>query len=119
MIRRAGLVLLCLLLVMCEEPAGNDVTCAAAVNVDGVLYEELQTPVDETTVSPEVYLTLSANPGCQDEGEPAGRLKPGQSNYLPAGTELHVVDGFDPSERLAFRDDLFDQWRGLAPVGGR
>lgn len=45
--------------------------------------------------------------------EDANVLAPGESNFLPAGTTLHAVQGFPAEERLAWLAPE-GEWRVLA-----
>lgn len=115
--RRLPLFLLPLILLGCSESVGLEGLCVAAVNVDGVDFRQIDVPSPgEEDLSDEPYLSITRNTGCLDEGQPGGELSHGESNFLAVGTELFEVDGFAPSERLAYWAEPIEEWRVLGPM---
>lgn len=95
------------------DPTGADGSCFAVVRVNGAFFTPTQPAPDRESVSTDVFLTVTRNTGCLDQGEPADPLVHGESNFLEAGTTLHTIKGFDPSERLAFYSDVIEEWLAL------
>jgi hypothetical protein len=115
MMRRAALVPALAALLACGESTGIDGSCVAVVNVDGTLYGPASLPaVPQAEVGP-VYLRVTANTGCLDQGQPPVELEPGMSNFLDPGTELRRVEGFEPEERLTRWAPVVAEWLVLAP----
>ena len=96
------------------SPTGVEGTCIAVVNVDGTFMTSVGDVVAADSVTT-TYLEVSRNTGCLDQGEPSDPLQSGESNFLPTGTELHRVIGFEPTERLAYRIGT-GEWLLLASV---
>jgi len=97
-------------------PTGVDATCIAAVNVHGVLYVPTSIPsLDSTKVETDVYLTVTRDTGCLDQGEPGASLADGESNFLPVGTTLHRITDTPPEWRLAYWEPEVHVWRALEP----
>ena len=93
--------------------------CITAVNVDGAMFTLIEAPLPAAeAVSTEVYLTVTRDTGCLDQGEASDPLVHGESNFLPVGTTLHEVDGYGPDERLAVwrGNEEESGWRFLVPV---
>lgn len=100
-------------LMMAVAACGDDSTgvsgdCVVVywVLAEGQLYEWDDAVVTPTGAFPaEPYATvLGIGDACQDlivDGVPANPgLQEGESTFLPAGTELYPVDGFEPTARL-------------------
>lgn len=115
--RRSLLLMLVITLFGCGDSAtGPEASCIAVVNIDGVFYgPDDADAADPTAVATEPYLEITRNTGCLDEGQVEDPLAHGESNFLPVGTELHTIDGFDASERLAWWNDTLDEWSVLRP----
>jgi hypothetical protein len=47
---------------------------------------------------------------------PADDLAHGESNFLPAGTTLHGIEGYEPTEALAFWADLIEEWEVVSAM---
>jgi hypothetical protein len=118
MIRARRLLPLFALALACTEPAGLvDGLCVAVVNIDGVFFGPLSGyPPAASEVSTESYLQITRNTGCLDEGQPSDPLRHSESNFLPAGTTLHTIAGFEPTERLAVWGSVLGEWQVLGPL---
>jgi hypothetical protein len=96
---------------------GPEGLCLAVVNVGGVFYT---TPASPPSVAPadvsDLFLEVTRDTGCLDQGEPSDELASGESNFLPAGTALHRVVGFEPEERLTYWAPVVQEWLPLAPL---
>lgn len=113
-----------------------EASCIAVVNVGGILYGPSSAPaVDPVDLSGDPYVVVTRNTGCLDEVqgrtgplggklEPPGggggvttgsTLAPGESNFLPEGSELYAISGFEPAERLAYWASVVGEWRVLEP----
>jgi hypothetical protein len=101
----------------CSMGLEPDPVCVATVNVHGVLYgtPSVAAP-DSSTVSASPYLFVTRGTGCLDQGQPGGSLEHGESNFLATGTPIHTIDGFAPSERLAFWSAVIEEWIVLSPA---
>lgn len=98
----------------CYEPSAPavDASCVATVRVNDLLYTLYAGPEDlPAGYAPGTpYATVTALRECYDvivytsnqQVESFG-LEEGESNFLPAGTHLYAIDGFDPADRLAAR----------------
>jgi hypothetical protein len=117
--RTSTAVLLVAVVAACSEPITSDRLCVTAVNVAGIIYGSSGGPsayADPATVSADVYATVTRNTGCQDEGGVRNvALAHGESNFLPAGTTLHRITGFEAAERLAVWRPLIGEWNVLLP----
>jgi hypothetical protein len=115
--RRAVVVLALGLLAGCGESTLSvaDGSCVAVVNVDGTFYGPASLPsLPPAEVGP-VYLIVTANTGCLDQGQPPVELESGMSNFLDSGTELRRVAGFEPEVRLTYWAPVVGEWLALAP----
>lgn len=59
----------------------------------------------------EIVAHVARHVPCDDTPGPCDAVEPlrdGDSNFLPEGTAVHAVPGFDPSERVAVRP--LDVW---------
>jgi hypothetical protein len=110
------------LLTACGEATPTVIVegaCVAAVNVDGVEFTDDDSPPVPPADVGEVHAVVTVYTGCQDQGRPTNEAlewAPGTSNFLPVGTQIHRVEGFSPTERLAYRADPIDEWLPLAPL---
>lgn len=110
-------------LVGCSEVVAPAPLCANLVNVEGVVYTAAGGPLSSAAVlSSEAFAEVTARRECVDvnpkEGDNAA-LEPGESNFLPEGTTVHRVHGFNAEERLAYRlGTEEDKWQILVPVPG-
>jgi hypothetical protein len=110
--------LLCLLvLTACDAgQLGPEGLCVGAVNVNGIFYRAASIYLPASAdVSSEPYLIVSRNTGCLDQGEPADPLAHGESNFLAAGTKLHIQTGYEPAERLVHWSPIISEWIVLMP----
>lgn len=114
MVRTLSALLLALSLAGCSDPVAATGACVALVNVNDVLYSPVEPPT-VAAVSSDIYLSITRNTGCLDTGQQAEALSHGESNFLPVGTTLHQIEGFDPEERLAHWSSEFEEWQVLAP----
>lgn len=106
---------LAVLAVACADAAGPEgpgdtAMCVGAVRVSGTSYSWLShdSGLPEGSQFDQVYATVQAYTGCNDvviapdTPDPGDNiLDDGESNFLPAGTDLYVIPGHPPSERLA------------------
>jgi hypothetical protein len=95
------------------DPTGADGSCFAVVSINGAFFTPTQPAPAQERVSTNVFLTVTRNTGCLDQGEPADPLAHGESNFLEAGTTLHTIEGFDSSERLAHYSEEIQEWLAL------
>ena len=84
-------------------------SCVAVLMFEGRLYA-IDGPLTIGALAPaEAVGSVVRDTGCNDTpepGDPPGApLRDGDSNFLPAGTTIHAVDGFPVSRRLAVRPD--------------
>lgn len=116
---RSVLLLLLLLVGLpgCSDPVASDGLCLTAVNVGGVLFTlaEGDAPAAAAVVQ-EPLVTVTRNSGCLDQGEADVELAPGESNFLPVGTTIHRITGYDADERLAVLYGVSGGWQALAPL---
>ena len=117
--KRTRLLLLLVAAVLgCEDSrTGPEALCIAVVNVAGVSFTSGSAgPFDPTSVSTEPYLAGTRRTGCLDQGQTSDPLGHGESNFLPVGTELHTMAGFQAMERLAWWNDTLGEWSILTPL---
>jgi hypothetical protein len=88
----------------------------AVVRLGGVFYTTAPLPPVPPGEIVGAYLTVTRNTGCLDQGQPADPLAHGESNFLEAGTVLHLVAGYSAGERLAYWAPVVSQWLALAPL---
>lgn len=113
---RAMSALLLVGLAGCDDPIAVNGLCVAVVNVDDVMFLQASEESPATAaVSSDIYLTVTRNTGCLDQGEQAEPLSHGESNFLPVGTTLHQIEGFAPEARLAYWSSELEEWQVLAP----
>ena len=118
----------------CSSSVGTDPSCLAVIELDGVRYgeSEVRAPL-ESNIDSAVYAAVTRALACVDEPELAGQAgnlsapsavsesqipRPADSNYLPLGTTLHRVAGFDPTERLAYWSSTYLIWRVVTSLAG-
>lgn len=108
----------------CGDVAGPAAVCPPLVNVQSVLFasEAGVAPLPASSVSAEAVSEVTAQKPCIDVNPRDGDnvLRPGESNFLAAGTKLHAVEGFAAGERLAFLafpDGVeAGEWHTLVPL---
>lgn len=103
----------------CSEVTAPAGSCAALLNIDGVMYTKDNGSVaSAAVVSSGAVGEVNALRECVDVNPKEGDnvLLPGESNFLPAGTTIHSVEGFTSQERLAYRLDTEDVWYILVPL---
>ena len=119
---RRGVVLMAILTALagCEEATGPEVAgqCIAVVNVDGAIYKHDGETMGNDFEPGQLVMTVSARTGCNDtvvgDGPVAdNEVEPGESNFLPEGTGIHVAPGYTPEERLVA--DAEDGWLVVIP----
>lgn len=94
----------------------SDAACITGVFIDGVFFRPTEELLDPADVTAEVYLDVARyDPECRDQGEQAPDPVNGESNFLPVGTPIHIVEGSAPDERLSYFDDRDQAWRALVP----
>jgi hypothetical protein len=102
-------------LIACSgSPTDLEGSCAAVVNVDGTFLTAAGAVVPADSVEG-TYLEVTRHTGCLDQGQSTDPLDSGESNFLPVGTELHRVVGFEPTDRLTYRGDS-GEWRLLSTI---
>lgn len=86
------------------------------LQVGGEMYTGVQDPAASTHLGPtvlQVHCELST-------GARSGPLRSGDAAYVPAGTPVRQVDGFDPRLRLAVqRDGGIQLYENMLPAGAR
>lgn len=103
----AILLLGMLLVAGCTSPRyGNIIDWIDFVNVDDTIYEGVSNGVlrDSGSVTDEVVGVV----GKKLDGnvkESSYQSRPGDAAYLEEGTELYRIDGFEPTDLLAVRDE--------------
>jgi len=130
---RTSILLLGTAACACSSLVGTDPSCLAVLELDGVRYgeSEIQTPL-ESDIDPQAYAAVTRALACLDEPGLMGQggdvsapaaasgLPPrsADSNFLPLGTTLHRIAGFDPTERLAYWSSSYEIWRVVTALSG-
>jgi hypothetical protein len=113
-----------LLLVSCGNPPSDD--GAAGASVDGFRYGDVLFARVEAPIPKDVEVPSAADVGrvvgristtVEGEAESADPFRQLEATVLPVGTEIHEVDGYPDSFRLAVRRNnevtLYEAWQRL------
>ncbi|HSJ14228.1 MAG TPA: hypothetical protein VK939_07425 [Longimicrobiales bacterium] len=128
MIRNPVLALVAIAAIACsaDDPVSIDGLIVPSVVVDGVTYfPDGSQNISDIAIGP-VHATVQRRVDCS-----RGRwldsfthvsaycpLDDGESNFLDAGTPIHLTDGVPAGERLAFYYEYGSEWVALIPQPG-